>query len=304
MKPPKPVDAATVILTRDRGEEQYEIYLMRRCKKQSFMAVAHVFPGGRLDDEDCDSVLLECACELSLCCEKLSYHEPELAHERVRGLLFAALRETFEEAGIMLAYNASGDLINFSENDTALKDRFTEYRFELHGKKITLKDLAKKEGITYALDLLVPYSHWITPEAEGAAKRFDTRFFIAMAPMGQVPVHDNMEMIESLWIAPHRALEEYKSGKILLMPPTLKTIEELNEFKTVDELFKASRSRRINTILPETFAVENGYGIRLPNDPEYSNDAYKQPHKPEESCRIIMQDGKWTTMRMGSLKAR
>jgi hypothetical protein len=145
----------------------------------------------------------------------------------------------------------------------------------------------------FAPDLLVPYSHWITPEIE--TRRFDTRFFLARLPEGQVPVHDRMELTESRWLTPAFALAEHAAGRIVLMPPTIKTIEELLSFSNTAQLFAAARSQRIRTILPEAFRTADGFGIRLPHDSEYTIAAYRRPPRPGGSTRIVMEDGIWKT---------
>jgi hypothetical protein len=101
-------------------------------------------------------------------------------------------------------------------------------------------------------------------------------------------------------MTPSEAIELHQAGQILLMPPTLKTVEELNEFDSADDLFQAALSRRIRTILPETFTTEDSFGVRLPHDPEYTTEAYKQNPRPSESSRIVMRDGTWRTERAGN----
>ena len=195
---------------------------------------------------------------------------------------------------MLLAYNTSGKVIDFSQGETA--GRFAPYRLKLHERKITLKELAKEEHILYALDLLIPYSHWITPEIE--SRRFNTRFFLAHHPMDQFPFHDSIETTKSLWLTPASALGSYQSGDILLMPPTLKTLEELNRFHSSHELFTATASKRIDTILPQGYITEDGFGVMLPHDPEYAIDLYKQPPRSDEPSRIVMKDKKWRLVKL------
>jgi 8-oxo-dGTP pyrophosphatase MutT (NUDIX family) len=278
-----PRDAATVILLRDREEGHYEVFLMRRGRNQAFMGGAHVFPGGRQSRIGVGGF---CAADA-----KRLLQEPDLSEATALGLFMAAIRETFEEAGVLLARDVHGGEVDLSAPETAA--RFAAYRLELHENRMTLADLAQREGLLFAPDLLSPYSHWITPEIE--TRRFDTRFFLAKLPEGQVPIHDRMELTESRWLAPIFALTEHAAGRIVLMPPTLKTIEELLSFPDTGRLFKAARSQAIPTILPDAFWAEDSFGIRLPHDSEYTLAACKQPPHPGGSTRIVMDGGIWKT---------
>jgi 8-oxo-dGTP pyrophosphatase MutT (NUDIX family) len=286
-----PRDAATVILLRDRPEAPYELFLMRRGRNQTFMGGAFVFPGGALDEADANQDLAACVGGFCAADAKRLLQERDLPETIAFGLFMAAIRETFEEAGVLLARNVHGRAVDLSVPERAA--RFSACRLELHERRLTLADLIHRENLLFAPDLLVPYSHWITPEIE--TRRFDTRFFLAMLPEGQVPVHDRMELTESRWMSPAFALAEHRAGRIVLMPPTLKTIEELLSFANTAQLFAAAQSRRIPTILPDAFRTEDGFGIRLPSDSEYTLTAFRQPPRPGESTRIVMEDGIWKT---------
>ena len=287
-----PRDAATVILLRDRSGGPYEVFLMRRHTNQAFMGGAYVFPGGRLDDADQDPGLADCTGRLSATEARRLLQEPHLPGGAALGLFLAAIRETFEEAGVLLARDTAGRLLDMADPETA--DRFAAYRLELHEERITLMDLGRRESLCYAPDLLIPYSHWITPEFE--PRRFDTRFFLARLPEGQVALHDRMELTESCWVTPAFALAEHAAGRIVLMPPTLKTIEELGAFSSTEPLFAAARLQRISTIFPEAFRTADSFGVLLPHDPQYTLAAFKQPTRPGETSRIVMQDGLWKTI--------
>lgn len=282
-------DAATVILLRDRTEGPYEVFLMRRHRDQVFMGGAYVFPGGRLDHADADPELAACIGGFCVADAKRLLQETDLPEATALGLFVAAIRETFEEAGVLLARDARGSVVDLADPETAA--RFSTYRLELHEERLTLAELVRREGLIFAPDLLIPYSHWITPEIE--SRRFDTRFFLARLPEGQVPVHDRMELTESSWMTPAFALAENEAGRIILMPPTLKTIEELLSFSNTAQLFAAARSQRIRTILPEAFRTADGFGIRLPHDSEYTLNVGKQPSHPGGSTRIVMEGGIW-----------
>jgi hypothetical protein len=141
---------------------------------------------------------------------------------------------------------------------------------------------------------LIPYAHWITPEIE--KRRFNTRFFLLRLPEGQHAIHDHIELTDSQWMTPAIALIEHYAGRITLMPPTLKTIEELNAYTNTEELFETARALNIQTIMPEFFKEGSEMGVKLPHDPEYTISAYKQPGRHGETSRFVIQSGIWKTV--------
>lgn len=285
-----PRAAATVILLRDQADGPYEVFLMRRGRNQAFMGGAYVFPGGSLDQADTDPELAVCIGGLDAADARRLLQETDLPDVAALGLFVAAIRETFEEAGVLLARDLDGNTVDLSAPETAA--RFAGYRPELHESRMSLAELARREGLLYAPDLLTPYSHWITPQIE--SRRFDTRFFLARLPEGQAPAHDRMELTDSRWLSPAFALAEHAAGRIVLMPPTLKTVEEMLAFPDIGQLFAAARSQPIPTILPDAFWTAGSFGIRLPHDSEYTL-AAAQPYHPGGSTRIVMEDGIWKT---------
>ncbi|MFO7965802.1 MAG: hypothetical protein R6U50_17885 [Desulfobacterales bacterium] len=288
----EPRDAATVILLKENKKQPFELFLMRRHKKQRFMGGAFVFPGGALDPADCNPVLLTLMKGLTAEDAFGLLAESETNKEKAIGLFFAAVRETFEEAGVLLA--------DFAENSVGpagnpeIEAYLTDYRKKLHGGELTLQDIARKLSIFFTFHLLRPYARWITPEIE--SKRFDTRFFIARMPEHQKPMHDAVELVESLWLTPAEALEKHAGGEILLMPPTLKTIEELSGYSSIDHVFKAAAEKTICPILPQFYSTESGFAIKLPHDPEYTIEGYKQPFRKDDPSRVVMVDGRFQTM--------
>ncbi|OGP67569.1 MAG: hypothetical protein A2031_01165 [Deltaproteobacteria bacterium RBG_19FT_COMBO_43_11] len=280
-------DAATVILVRSGISDVWEIFLARRHQKQAFMAGAYVFPGGQLEETDSDPQLENYIKTADLFDPCRLLQDNNLPKEKARGLFITAIRETFEEAGILLGGNTAGNFVSFY-NEEVLK-RFNDYRPDLNASQITLAEIAQKEKILLFPDTLIPYAHWITPEFE--KMRFNTRFFLAQLPPCQTPVADTVELTESLWVTPQKALEMQRERKILLMPPTLKTIEELSAFKDIEELFSATKKKIIYPILPQLA----GNSLKLPHDPEYSIEAYKRPPNPDEPSRIISENGVWKT---------
>src|SRR4030042_516047 len=280
-------DAATVILVRSGISDVWEIFLARRHQKQAFMAGAYVFPGGQMEKTDSDPQLENYIKTADLFDPCRLLQDNNLPKEKARGLFITAIRETFEEAGILLGGNTAGNFVSFY-NEEVLK-RFNDYRPDLNASQITLAEIAQKEKILLFPDTLIPYAHWITPEFE--KMRFNTRFFLAKLPPCQTPVADAMELTVSLWVTPQKALEMQREQKILLMPPTLKTIEELSVFRNIDELFSATKKKIIYPILPQLA----GNSLKLPHDPEYSIDAYKRPPNPNEPSRILAENGVWKT---------
>jgi hypothetical protein len=149
--------------------------------------------------------------------------------------------------------------------------------------------MARRENLVFPLDALAPYAHWITPEF--LPKRFSTRFFLAALPEDQSATTDQGELTDSLWAKPEEFLSRYRGREMVLMPPTLKTLEELARYACLDDLFAGTRSRAIYPILPEPGETM----IKLPHDPEYGIERYKQPARPGDPSRIIMNDGLWQT---------
>jgi 8-oxo-dGTP pyrophosphatase MutT (NUDIX family) len=281
-----------VILLRDRPEGAYEIFLMRRGSNQAFMGGAHVFPGGRLDGTDRDPELAGFTGGFGPAEAKGLLQQEDLPAAAALGLFMAAIRETFEEAGILLARDhRSSEVVDLSDRGTAA--RFSAYRLELHASRMTLADLARREGLLYAPDLLTPYARWITPADEYGSRRFDARFFLAKLPEGQLAAHDRMELTDSRWLTPAAALKDHAAGRIVLMPPTLKTVEELLPFFTTSELMAAAVLKRLEAILPEAFRTADGFGFRLPQDSEYTLTGRRKPQHPGETTRVVMEGGIW-----------
>jgi 8-oxo-dGTP pyrophosphatase MutT (NUDIX family) len=286
-----PRDAATVILTRDGIKGRLEVYLMRRHRDQAFMGGAFVFPGGSIDDCDSDPALASCILGLNASEAADRLQEPELTAPIAFGLYMTAIRETFEEAGVLLAYQEKGGVLQFTDREVCC--RYSEARRDIYEKRFTLKELAQREKICFAFDLLTPYAHWITPAIE--KRRFNTRFFLARIPDGQIPLHDSIEMTESRWMSPTDVLVEHRGRRMLLMPPTLKTMEELSLFDTTEALFLEAEKRRIYPILPHVYQTGDTFVLLLPHDRDYSIDEYRQPARPGDHSRMVFCGGIWQT---------
>ncbi len=259
---PVPVrDAATVMLVRDAPGGP-EVFMLRRHLESVFVGGAYVFPGGAVDEADRSD-------DLDPVCEGLGDPEASrrLGVER-GGLAYwvAAIRECFEEAGVLLAYDAAGDVVRF--DDPAVEADFLVHRRDVHAGRRRIVDLCEDIGLRLACDNVHYFAHWITPEGE--PRRFDTRFFVARAPDAQEPLHDDVETIASLWVRPADALERHRAGELFMILPTLKNLEAISRFDRADDLLAAAGAQAdIPCVEPRL--VQDGDGLRvvLPGDPGY-----------------------------------
>jgi len=262
---PEPVvrDAATVMLVRD-GDAGLEVFMLRRNLRSDFVGGAYVFPGGAVDEADRHE-------DLGPVCHGRTDFEASAAlglDPPEGGLAFwvAAIRESFEEAGVLLAYDTDGSLID-------LRDPEQEARFGAHRKAVDtgerrLVDVCSDEGLRLAVDSMHYFSHWITPE--GAPRRYDTRFFVALAPEWQSPLHDDRETIANLWIRPADALARNERGEFDLMPPTVRNLHAIGRFDDADALLRAAANLDdVPTVVPKIISDEGGVRILLPGDEEF-----------------------------------
>ena len=219
---PVPRKATTVILAREK-RDGFEVFLLKRHEKSTFMAGNCVYPGGGVDPEDC-------RLETYARCRGTS---PEEAHrilggsatpEESLGYWVAGIRELFEEGGVLLAYDGKGSL--FLPRNPAHREKVMGFRHSLQEGRLTISQMARDEDLFLAVDHLSYYAHWMTPEAY--PQRFDTRFFLARHPRGQEASHDQREMTSGTWVTPRGALEKNAKGEMILSPPTLKTVEDLS----------------------------------------------------------------------------
>jgi 8-oxo-dGTP pyrophosphatase MutT (NUDIX family) len=293
-----PKKAATVILLRDKKPEGFEVFLLKRHEKSSFMGGNFVYPGGRVDQDDGSLEI----CSLS---KGMTFDDAQtilggtFSREESFAHWIAAIRELFEEAGILLAYDQQGNLFRTRSRDE--EERFLNYRELLQKGKISLCELAQREKLLLALEELYYYAHWITPEAR--SERFDTRFFLAQYPIGQEASHDQKETTAGIWITPRKALEENLKGEVMLSPPTLKTLEDLSRFKSIEEVLYSLKEREIRPILPILTKISDNPLIVFPWDPEYN--LFKRgeipvpidhgrPSQPgDNTTRLLMKDGLW-----------
>lgn len=249
--------AATILLVRDAAEG-LEVFMVVRHHEIDFASGALVFPGGSVDPDD-QVIASDPALYLS---------QPDW-DQAALGLRIAAVRETFEETGILLARPFGSDAIIPAQHALRIE---AAHRAALSEGKIAFSQVLKAEKLVLALDWLVPFAHWITPVV--MPKRFDTHFFLATAPPDQLGAHDGQESVESIWVTPQRAVEGGKLGTYKLVFATDRNLVKLGRYPTVAAALEAARQRRIVTVTPEVQKREGGRRLRLPPEADYGGEFF------------------------------
>lgn len=253
-----PRPAATVTLVRDAADG-IEVLMMQRNFQSVFVPGAYVFPGGAVDRHDSSD-------EIAALCTGLDDVEASRKLGVPSGGLaywVAAIRESFEEAGILLACDGSGNIVTL--DDAVRAQRFHAYRERVEHGEHPLSDLLREEGLQLPLHQMKYFSHWITPV--GSPRRYDTRFFVAAAPPAQQPLHDNRETINHLWVRPAEALSLNKQKKFDMRTPTVHTLRLFAEHDTVASLIACLGALGDIPVIEPRIA-KSGRRV-LPGDPEY-----------------------------------
>jgi len=228
-----PSDAATVMLLRscqDNDIKDIEVLMVLRHRKSSFVPGYHVFPGGVIDPEDYEPGMERFIQGIGR--EQAARILTDMSHpEKALGAWIAAVRETFEEVGMLIARKKDGSPINVRIREECL--RFENYRQALIKRKMKFSQMLEAEDIVLVADCLHYFSHWITPEV--LPRRYDVRFFITEAPAQQSVVCDGVELTDHIWLRPSVALKEYDAGRIGMVLPQIMTLVELSRFSSVAE---------------------------------------------------------------------
>jgi glyoxylase-like metal-dependent hydrolase (beta-lactamase superfamily II)/8-oxo-dGTP pyrophosphatase MutT (NUDIX family) len=254
-RPPRP--AATIVVVRD-GAGGIEVLLSRRAERGDHNSGAWVFPGGIVDREDRAAHLCATGLDDAAASARLGLPSGGL------DFYIAAVRECFEESGLLFAGDADGALVRLDEDAGAA---LGPWRGLLHRRERTLGEMCNAFGLRLALDRLVYLSHWLTPLAR--PKRFDTRFFIAAAPPSQTAAFDGTEMVEQLWLRPADALA--RAHELKLMTPTQKTLERVGRYDTVEALIAWARApREVALIMPRVAHGRQGLRPVLPDEPAFA----------------------------------
>jgi glyoxylase-like metal-dependent hydrolase (beta-lactamase superfamily II)/8-oxo-dGTP pyrophosphatase MutT (NUDIX family) len=258
-----PRPAATLILVRD-GLQGIEVFMMQRTHQADFLGGAYVFPGGGVDpDDNLERTAAECAgLDDATASRTLGVESGGLAY------WVAAVRECFEESGLLLACDETGELCGARE--AVGPDQLAALRNRLAAGELSFIDSCRSLGVRPALDRLVYFGHWITPM--GRPRRYDTRFFLAVAPALQVASPDHSETIDHVWIRPADAVAGRREGKLSLAFATVSTLRELTAFNDSASLMAHARDRK--SIMARAPRVSTGDGggrrVLLPQDPAYA----------------------------------
>jgi 8-oxo-dGTP pyrophosphatase MutT (NUDIX family) len=237
-----PRPASTVLTLRD-ADKGYEILMLRRNEKSVFMPGAYVFPGGTVDALDATG---DIAFGLNddTASKRLSLKSGGLAH------YVAALRELFEEAGLLIACTADGDEVLFVERSDL--EQLSEERRALNAGELQFVDVMHARGLLVNLRDVAYLAHWITPE--GLPRRYDTRFFVVLAPTEQRATHDAGETVADRWIRPTDALAANERGEMAIMTPTRRMLEAIEHFREAHEVLSYARSLGpVATVNPRSF---------------------------------------------------
>ena len=243
-----PVAAATILLLRD-GAQGLEVFMVVRHHQIDFASGALVFPGGKVDPQDADAHVIA---------RLAPYAGATPEQSRLRA---AAIREAFEESGILLARHPGGGAPVASETLDA-------WRRGLNGRTLTLPEMLAAGDLQLASDDLAHFAHWITPPM--MPKRFDTHFYLARVPTDQVAGHDGGENVDSVWIRPRQVLADAQSGARTVIFPTLANVARLAQYDSVAAAFAGAAATPIVTLMPWTEKRADGRYICIAKDAGYS----------------------------------
>jgi 8-oxo-dGTP pyrophosphatase MutT (NUDIX family) len=243
----------------DKSRGEIEVFMMVRHHEIEFSSGALVFPGGSVDAADQDIIARP---EL--------YSDREALDAAALSFRIAAIRETFEESGILLTrLRGSGELVD-ARRAAGIA---SASRAALSEGKISFQKVIEDNGLVLALDVLIPYAHWITPV--GLPKRFDTWFFLAAAPAEQLGAHDGRESTDSIWLAPRQAVEGGESGRFKLPFPTTRNLIRLSKQPNVRAALDDARGRPVVTVMPVMTRLNGGRQLRIPREAGYDGELFE-----------------------------
>jgi 8-oxo-dGTP pyrophosphatase MutT (NUDIX family) len=236
-----------MLLRNSASGQSIEVFMVRRVIQSDFMPDVYVFPGGSVQADDRAAELAEGVCVPVA----PSLSDPEGCTVLGSGVRAAAIRELFEEAGVLLA-NRVGEILAINDENIA---RFDAYRQAFNQRQGSLVEMAHAENLMLSTDRLGYFAHWITPE--GMPKRFDTHFFVTTAPEEQQAAHDRLETSEGVWISPSDALTRFERSEFPLVFATIYQLRELAAFSSVKEALESTTTQHVPTRIPK-LVQENG----------------------------------------------
>jgi 8-oxo-dGTP pyrophosphatase MutT (NUDIX family) len=256
-----PRPASTILLLRDSvvAMAEIEVFMMVRHYEIDFNSGALVFPGGSVDKGDNE-----------ITARRELYSGGEGLDAASLSFRIAAIRETFEESGILLARPRGSRALIDAKRASEIE---AANRAALCDGKTTFSKVVADNGVSLALDELVPYAHWITPE--GMPKRFDTWFFLAAAPPEQAGAHDGKESTDSIWLSPREALAGGESGRFKLPFPTTRNLIRLGKQNTVKAALDHARGKPIVTVMPVMTKLNGGRQLRIPREAGYDGEVFE-----------------------------
>jgi 8-oxo-dGTP pyrophosphatase MutT (NUDIX family) len=258
-----PRPAATVLALRD-GALGYQVLMLRRNLNSDFVGGAYVFPGGGVDESDSDAVM-----------QRLTFGTDEHETSKLLGVssgglayYVASLRELFEEAGLLIACRENGEFVDLSDAQTV--QRLGALRRQLNAGELEFAHVLASEGLVLDLRGLAYLAHWVTPV--GPPRRYDTRFFVALAPGDQIAAHDAGETIEDQWLRPVDALSAFERGDFDMIFPTVRTLQSIANLQSAhDVLDYANSLDSVARIEPRIVMRGDRPQILIPGDEGYDD---------------------------------
>ena len=253
--PVDPKDASTVVLLRDGDGQEggLEVYLLRRTRGMAFAGGFCVFPGGGVDPRDFEQEIGWVGPSAEQWAELL-----RTTPEHARALVCAAVRETFEESGVLLAGPTEDSVV-----DDTTGDDWEDDRQRLEARDLSFTDFLRGRGLRLRTDLLRYWGTWVTPVFE--PKRYDTRFFVAALPGGQVTRDVSTESDHVVWLPVREVIDAVDGGSIAMLPPTYATCLEVYDHRTTEEALAAAETKDRTPILPEMQVDDDGGYLHLPH---------------------------------------
>ncbi|AWT44598.1 MULTISPECIES: NUDIX hydrolase [Streptomyces] len=250
--------AATVMLLRDTDGGP-AVHMLRRRASMAFAGGAYAYPGGGVDPRDDDHLVRWAGPTRAWWAERLGVDDETEA----QAIVCAAVRETYEEAGVLLAGPTPDTVVG----DTTGADWEAD-RAALVARETSFAEFLDRRGLVLRSDLLGAWTRWITPEFE--PRRYDTWFFVASLPAGQRTRNASGEADRTVWIRPRDAADGYDKGELLMMPPTIATLRQLTPYATAAEALAAAPARDLTPVLAQARLVDGEVVLSWPGHDEFT----------------------------------